>query len=131
MGVNWFLEPVVENGGSGSGSIIDPSGYVVTNVHVISDASKIYISLSDGTQYEGKVIGSDPESDIAVLKFTPPEGTVLKTIDFGNSDELKVGQKVNAKIINIDTERMKIGLSIKDLEGTSAEYGYEEYIKKQ
>ena len=96
MGVNWFLEPVVENGGSGSGSIIDPSGYVVTNVHVISDASKIYISLSDGTQYEGNVIGSDPESDIAVLKFTPPEGTVLKTIDFGNSDELKVGQKVIA-----------------------------------
>ena len=96
MGVNWFLAPVVENGGSGSGSIIDPSGYVVTNVHVISDASKIYISLSDGTQYEGKVIGSDPESDIAVLKFTPPEGTVLKTIAFGNSDELKVGQKVIA-----------------------------------
>lgn len=96
MGVNWFLEPVVEKGGSGSGSIIDPRGYVVTNVHVISDASKIYISLSDGTQHEGTVIGSDPESDIAVLKFTPPPGTVLKTIDFGNSDELKVGQKVIA-----------------------------------
>ena len=96
MGVNWFLEPVVENGGSGSGSIIDPRGYVVTNVHVISGASKIYISLSDGTQYEGKVIGSDPESDIAVLKFTPPAGTVLKTIAFGDSQALKVGQKVIA-----------------------------------
>lgn len=96
MGVNWFLEPVVENGGSGSGSIIDPRGYVVTNVHVISGASKIYISLSDGTQYEGKVIGQDPESDIAVLKFTPPAGTVLKTIAFGDSAGLKVGQKVIA-----------------------------------
>lgn len=96
VGVNWFLEPVVENGGSGSGSIIDPRGYVVTNVHVISGASKIYISLSDGTQYEGTVIGSDAESDIAVLKFTPPQGTVLKTIAFGDSSSLKVGQKVIA-----------------------------------
>lgn len=96
MGVNWFLEPVVENGGSGSGSIIDSRGYVVTNVHVISGATKIYISLSDGTQYEGKVIGSDSESDIAVLKFNPPSGTVLKTIPFGDSQSLKVGQKVIA-----------------------------------
>lgn len=96
VGVNWFLEPVVENGGSGSGSIIDPRGYVVTNVHVISGASKIYISLSDGTQYEGTVIGSDTASDIAVLKFTPPAGIVLKTIAFGDSEGLKVGQKVIA-----------------------------------
>lgn len=95
-GVNWFLEPVVENGGSGSGSIIDSRGYVVTNVHVVSGASRIYISLSDGSQYEGKVIGLDAESDIAVLKFTPPAGTVLKTIAFGDSKALKVGQKVIA-----------------------------------
>ena len=44
-------------------------------------------------------------------------------------DELKLGQTINAKIINIDTEKMKIGLSIKEIEGTSAEYGYEDYIK--
>ena len=43
-------------------------------------------------------------------------------------DELKIGQTVNAKIINIDKEKLKIGLSIKEIEGTSAEYGYEEYI---
>lgn len=96
MGVNWFLEPVVESGGSGSGSIIDSRGYVVTNVHVVSGASKIYISLSDGSQFEGKVVGLDEESDIAVLKFTPPQGTVLKTIAFGDSTALKVGQKVIA-----------------------------------
>lgn len=46
-------------------------------------------------------------------------------------DELSLGQKVNAKIINIDTERLKIGLSIKELEGTSAEFGFEEFIKKE
>lgn len=96
MGVNWFLEPVVESGGSGSGSIIDNRGYVVTNVHVVSGASKIYISLSDGSQFEGKIVGLDEESDIAVLKFDPPKGTVLKTIAFGDSTSLKVGQKVIA-----------------------------------
>jgi S1-C subfamily serine protease len=95
-GINWFLEPVVENGGSGSGSIIDERGYVVTNVHVINNASKIYISLSDGTQYEGQVVGSDSESDIAVLKFDPPAGTTLDTIPFGDSAALRVGQKVIA-----------------------------------
>ena len=46
-------------------------------------------------------------------------------------DELKIGQTVNAKIINIDKEKLKIGLSIKEIEGTSAEYGYEEYISQQ
>ena len=96
MGINWFLEPVPQEGGSGSGSIIDKRGYVVTNVHVIEDAYKIYISLSDGTQYEGKVIGTDEASDIAVIKFEPPAGVELKTIPFGNSENLKVGQKVLA-----------------------------------
>lgn len=96
MGLNWFLEPVVREGGSGSGSIIDGRGYVVTNVHVIDKASKITISLYDGTSYEGQVIGKDVESDIAVLKFNPPENAVLKTIEFGDSDKLKVGQKVIA-----------------------------------
>lgn len=96
MAYNWFLEPVVQEGGSGSGSIIDKRGYVVTNVHVISKASRINISLADGSTYEGKVVGRDTESDIAVLKFEPPEGKTLKTIDFGNSENLKVGQKVIA-----------------------------------
>ena len=96
MAYNWFLEPVVQEGGSGSGSIIDKRGYVVTNVHVISKASRINISLADGSIYEGRVIGSDTESDIAVLKFEPKDGVSLKTIDFGNSDNLKVGQKVIA-----------------------------------
>ena len=96
MGMNWFFEPIAEDGGSGSGSIIDSRGYVITNVHVIEKASKIYISLYDGSQYEGRVIGSDVESDIAVLKFDPPAGTVLKTIQFGDSEKLKVGQKVIA-----------------------------------
>ncbi len=96
VGVNWFLEPVVQSGGSGSGSIIDKRGYVLTNVHVVKGASKIYVSLSDGTQYEAEVVGTDEESDLAVIKFLPPDGTILHTISFGDSGVLKVGQKVIA-----------------------------------
>ncbi|MDR1785776.1 MAG: trypsin-like peptidase domain-containing protein [Spirochaetaceae bacterium] len=96
MAINWFLEPILQEGGAGSGSIIDKKGYVVTNVHVISNANRIYISLPDGSQHEGKVVGSDTASDIAVLKFDPPPGVDLKTIDFGDSGGLKVGQKVIA-----------------------------------
>lgn len=96
QGVNWFLEPVVTDGGSGSGSIIDKRGYILTNVHVIKNASKIYVSLSDGTQYEARVVGLDNDSDLAVIQFTPPEGTVLQTIQFGDSTKLRVGQKVIA-----------------------------------
>lgn len=96
VGINWFLEPIPQEGGSGSGSIIDSRGYVVTNTHVISDAVKIYISLSDGSQYEGTIVGTDKENDIAVIKFTPPKGTTLKTIPFGESSALQVGQKVLA-----------------------------------
>lgn len=96
MGTNWFWEPVLTSGGSGSGSIIDKRGYVITNVHVIDNATKITISLSDGTSYDGSVVGKDVNSDIAVLKFNPAPGVELKTIDFGDSENLKVGQKVIA-----------------------------------
>ena len=95
-GVNWFLEPVVQDGGSGSGSIIDKRGYVLTNGHVVKGASKIYVSLSDGTQYEAKIIGQDRDSDLTVIKFDPPESLVLQTIPFGDSSKLNVGQKVIA-----------------------------------
>ncbi|MCX7655506.1 MAG: trypsin-like peptidase domain-containing protein [Treponemataceae bacterium] len=96
VAINWFLEPVPQSGGSGSGSIIDTRGYVLTNNHVIEDAYKIFINLADGSQYEGKIVGTDPENDLAVIKFDPPRGVQLTTIPFGDSSNLKVGQKVLA-----------------------------------
>lgn len=93
---DWFLQPYVQEGGSGSGSIIDKQGYILTNVHVIQGATKIYVSLFDGTQYEAEVIGQDLDSDLAVIKFNPPEGIELKTISFGDSTKLRVGQRVIA-----------------------------------
>jgi S1-C subfamily serine protease len=96
VAINWFLEPVPREGGSGSGSIIDSRGYILTNHHVIKDAFKVFINLADGSRFEGKVVGSDPENDLAVLKFDPPRGMALTVIPFGDSSNLRVGQKVLA-----------------------------------
>ncbi|MDR1867223.1 MAG: trypsin-like peptidase domain-containing protein [Treponema sp.] len=96
LAINWFLEPVLRDGGSGSGSIIDKRGYVLTNNHVIENANKIFINLADGSQFEGTVVGVDPENDVAVLKFSPPSSLTIHTIPFGSSDNIKVGQKVLA-----------------------------------
>jgi S1-C subfamily serine protease len=96
VAINWFLEPVPQEGGSGSGSIFDTRGYVLTNNHVIENAYKVFVNLADGSQLEGSLVGTDPENDLAVLKFDPPRGTDLKTVPFGDSGNLKVGQKVMA-----------------------------------
>lgn len=95
VGYNWFLEPVPQEGSSGSGSIIDRRGYVLTNNHVVDKAYKVYITLADGSQHEGDVIGTDFENDLSVLKFDPGDRELV-TIPFGTSDMLKVGQKVIA-----------------------------------
>ncbi len=96
LGINWFLEPVPQSGGSGSGSIIDEQGYILTNNHVVEGAYKLYVSLADGSRYEAKLIGTDPESDLAVIKISPEPGKKLRPIPFGTSKDLKVGQKVLA-----------------------------------
>ncbi len=81
---------------SGSGFIYSADGYIITNHHVIEDASKITVVLFDGNQYEATLVGSDDLSDIAVLKITPDENTELIPMEIGNSDELVVGEPVVA-----------------------------------
>ena len=93
---SWFSDPVPQEGDSGSGSIIDPQGYVLTNKHVVKDAYKVYVSLADGSRFEAKVVGIDPENDLAVIKFVPPRGVQLTVIPYGDSSRLRVGQKVLA-----------------------------------
>lgn len=75
--------------GLGSGVIFQKDGYILTNNHVISKAETILAVLSDGRSFSAKVIGSDPYTDLAVLKI---EGKDLPTVDFGDSDKLSVGQ---------------------------------------
>jgi serine protease Do len=77
----------------GSGVIVSPDGYIVTNNHVIAKATEISITLSDRRTFKGKVVGADPQTDIAVVKI---DGTGLPTAPFGDSDRLKVGDTVMA-----------------------------------
>ena len=91
---NWFLEPVPQQG-TGSGSIIDAKGHVLTNYHVVKDASELSVTLADGVDYKGKIVGVDPENDLAVIQFDP-KGARLSVIPFGSSSGLRVGQKVLA-----------------------------------
>lgn len=84
------VQPAV---GYGSGVIISADGYVITNNHVIDKANEIEVTLNDNNKYSAKLIGTDPVTDIALLKI---EGKDLPYISFGNSDQLKVGEWVLA-----------------------------------
>lgn len=74
---------------SGSGVIVDASGYIVTNNHVVEDADEIEVTLHNNSTYKAVVIGKDKDFDLAVLKI---EATNIPTITFGNSDSVRVGQ---------------------------------------
>ena len=79
--------------GSGSGVIISEDGFIVTNNHVIEDANEIEVTLSDNSTYAAKIIGTDPSTDLAVLKI---ESQNLSPITFGNSDNVEIGEWVLA-----------------------------------
>ena len=78
----------------GSGFIIDGDGSILTNNHVVENASKIVVKLSDDQEYEAKVVGRDQKTDIAVIKINPKAN--LSTANFGDSDKLEVGEWVVA-----------------------------------
>ena len=82
-----------EQKATGSGVIISEDGYIVTNNHVIADASKIEVTLNNKKTYSAKLVGTDPGTDIAVLKI---EETDLPAIILGNSEEVKIGEWVLA-----------------------------------
>lgn len=80
-------------GSLGSGVIVDSSGYIITNNHVIANADEIKVVLADKREFKGKVIGTDPKTDIAIIKIS---GKNLPTIPWGDSDKLEVGRYVLA-----------------------------------
>ena len=86
---------VQEGSGNGSGSVIDKEGHILTNHHVIEGAQKITVSLGGDKTFPAKLVGSDPDTDLAVIKVEAPQ-SALTVIPLGDSDKLMVGQKVLA-----------------------------------
>ena len=82
-----------EQRGSGSGVIIRPDGYIVTNNHVVAGATSIQVTLNNNQQYEATVVGTDPATDVAIIKV---DATNLPAIALGNSDALRLGEWVLA-----------------------------------
>ena len=83
-----------ERVGMGSGVIVSPDGFIVTNNHVIEGATKIEVTTNDNVRYTARLIGTDPLTDIAVLKIDPSQA--MPYLTFGNSDQTRIGEWVLA-----------------------------------
>jgi S1-C subfamily serine protease len=95
---DFFLRPFPVEAGTGSGAVIDTNGNIVTNFHVVEasvDVGEIEVTLADKSKYKAKVVGVDPNNDLAVIKIDAPKGK-LSPIPIGTSAGLLVGQKVLA-----------------------------------
>src|SRR5262245_53623651 len=80
-------------GGQGSGVIVSPDGYVLTNNHVIDGAREVTVTLPDKRDFKGKIVGTDPKTDMAVVKI---DGENLPTVPWGDATKLQVGEYVLA-----------------------------------
>src|SRR5919108_1705423 len=91
---DFFMEPVPVEG-AGSGFVIDPRGYILTNYHVVEGAQSIEVVLGDQSRHPAKYIGADQRNDVALVKIDP-KGKQLATLKLGDSNAIQVGQKVLA-----------------------------------
>lgn len=91
---DFFMEPVPVEG-AGSGFVIDPRGYILTNYHVVEGAQSIEVVLGDQSRHPAKYIGADQRNDVALIKIDP-KGRQLATLKLGDSNAIQVGQKVLA-----------------------------------
>jgi S1-C subfamily serine protease len=91
---DFFMDPVPVEG-AGSGFVIDPRGYILTNYHVVAGAQSIEVILGDKTRYPAKFVGADQRNDVALVKIDP-KGKQLIALTLGDSSTLQVGQKVLA-----------------------------------
>ncbi|MFH2218706.1 MAG: trypsin-like peptidase domain-containing protein [Pseudomonadota bacterium] len=90
-----FFHGLIPREGAGSGTIIDNRGHILTNNHVIKDAHRIEVTLSDGSKWPGRLVGTDTDNDLAVIRIDAPAER-LEPLPLGDSSNLRVGQKVLA-----------------------------------
>jgi S1-C subfamily serine protease len=93
--VDWFFGWERTSEGEGSGTVIDRKGHILTNFHVVEGAREIQVTLYNGKTYDARIVGLDPDTDVAVLKIDAP-ADVLHPVTFGGSSGLRVGQRVFA-----------------------------------
>ncbi|HYK40138.1 MAG TPA: trypsin-like peptidase domain-containing protein [Candidatus Eremiobacteraceae bacterium] len=91
---DFFMDPVPVEG-AGSGFVIDPKGYILTNNHVVEGAQTIEVVLGDQSRYPAKFIGADPRNDVALIKIEPKSKPLI-ALPLGDSSAIQVGQKVLA-----------------------------------
>lgn len=98
-----FFFPFPEGGGqpgpmpaTGSGFVFDERGHILTNNHVVENASRVTVTLLDGREYDAEVVGGDPNTDVAVVRIDPGESETLPTAQLGDSEALRVGDWVLA-----------------------------------
>ena len=92
---DFFYRPMPAETGSGTGFIIDKSGIIVTNYHVVENASKLVVTLADNSQWPGKLVGADPNNDLAIVRIKAPADS-YDILEFSHSNNIVVGQKVLA-----------------------------------
>jgi serine protease Do len=124
-----------ERPGLGSGFIVSTDGYIMTNNHVVGDADEIKVTLKDGREFDGEIIGTDPRTDVAVIKI---DGKDLPVIELGDSDALKIGEWVIAVgnpfglaetvTVGVVSAKGRSGFGI-TRNPTTGEIGYEDFIQ--
>ena len=92
---DFFYRAIPAESGSGTGFIIGKSGIILTNYHVVENASKLVVTLSNNSQWPGKLIGADPNNDLAIVRIQAPADS-YDILDFSDSNDIVVGQKVLA-----------------------------------
>jgi len=92
---DFFYRAMPAETGSGTGFIIDKSGIIVTNYHVVENASKLVVTLADNSQWPGKLVGADPNNDFAIVRIKAPADR-YDILEFSHSNNIVVGQKVLA-----------------------------------
>lgn len=113
----------------GSGMILDAQGHILTNHHVVSGATKIRVLLSDGNEFSAKVVGTDPKTDLAVIRIATKEP--LQHVRFGDSDKVEVGEWVVAigHPRGLDETVTQGIISAKHRRGVTDPGGYEDFLQ--